>query len=100
MRHADIIAALGGIGPVTARLGRHRTRASTWRRTGIPIQYWLDIVEFAREQGIPGITMEVLRAGYRDDSPVPPLPRGRRRKHSPGRPASATHDAASPEAAA
>lgn len=78
MRHADIIAALGGIGPLAESIGRHRTRVGAWRRTGIPAFLWPDIVDLAQAKGQRDITIDALRAGARDETPVSRLPRGRR----------------------
>ena len=78
MTHADIIDALGGIGPVAAALRRHRSRVTRWRVAGIPVFLWPDVVTAAQAMGRHDITIEALRVARDCKAPVPKLARGRR----------------------
>lgn len=78
MDHTEIIDRLGGIPVLAVALNKHRSRISDWRRNGVPPAAWAALVEVARQQGVNGVTFEVLASG-KPTGDVPHLPRGRRR---------------------
>lgn len=64
MKHAEVIAALGGQEAVARLLGVHRTRPGRWARDeGIPPRHWPRLINRARELDAGGVTLEALEAG-------------------------------------
>lgn len=60
--HAAIIAALGGPVGLAEKLGRHHSRGTRWKRDGIPVVLWFDVAALAMREGLPQITVDLLRA--------------------------------------
>lgn len=57
-----IIEALGGTGPITARLGfKYQSRVANWVHIGIPRKQWPEVLDFAAEKGIE-LSFDELRA--------------------------------------
>lgn len=51
MKHADIIASLGGPSAVCRFLGLPERTATHWGRRGIPAKYWLRLSKMERKDG-------------------------------------------------
>lgn len=65
MDHAQIIAALGGYHEIARVLGLAPQVVWRWGVTrAIPPRRWPWCVEYARQQGIAGVTLDDLAAGY------------------------------------
>jgi hypothetical protein len=58
---AQIIDALGGYAKIAEGVGCPPGTASSWKsRNDIPHRYWPKLVEMATEQGVSGVTFELL----------------------------------------
>ena len=59
----DIIEALGGVNYVANKICVDRQMVDNWLRPtrGIASMYWIDILELARRQNLPWITVKVLK---------------------------------------
>lgn len=56
----QIIAAFGGIAPVSEITGARRNAVANWRHAGIPAKYWPTLERSAKAKRIKGISLDVL----------------------------------------
>lgn len=61
MQHSKLIERLGGYRVLAEKLGRHPSSVCRWQENGIPPAFWQDVSELAREAGIRGASVEMLR---------------------------------------
>jgi hypothetical protein len=62
--HSEIIARLGGATRVAAHLELNVVNTvGKWPWRGVPAEYWTDLVNWAAEDGIAGVTHDAFRAG-------------------------------------
>lgn len=76
----DIILALGGYRAVAARFSVVPQVVHNWTKRGIASRFWPDVIAWASEVGVEGITLEVLRdtrvsTAKRDGKPSAPADR-------------------------
>jgi hypothetical protein len=74
---AEVIAALGGTGRLSARLGFMQSRVANWVNRGIPQNAWKAVARIAKEDGlrlrINGVVLRDIaerRAGISSGSPA------------------------------
>jgi len=75
MDHCQVINALGGYRVLSRTLQVDAAAVWRWQKRGIPSTRWLRLVEIAKEQGVAGVTLEILARGQ-PASPAaqPPAP--------------------------
>ena len=80
-----LIELLGGPKSVSDRLGKPLTTVASWAsRESIPSKVWPDLIAFAREGKISGITYETLVDAHALSSRQDPAARPARRARGPG----------------